>query len=266
MKRDRSLYADVSWLVAIALTAGALGIVLAFLIKGLASDPGHPTPGEWLQSAANILGAAISGGVAAFVALWILSREQREREKARRAILTSTINAIDGWIEQLVERIERETVEIVRHFPRNDQNLIVAALNVLRGLRIPEALQIQIAQTHPRLFREVLGISEIIDRFTQPLERSGKVGMVKRTGGVGQGFITPLNQDDARSIAILPDQFAISLLICGDIEPTLAARCHAAAQRLFRTTDVSIEVALSEHGIVFDSEHLASRPPWYAST
>jgi hypothetical protein len=97
MRRDRSLYADVSWLAVIGFTAGAFGIVLAFLIKGLATDPSHPTPGEWLQSAANILGAAISGGVAAFVALWILKREEkvtRELAKDRVEAFTRNLNGI----------------------------------------------------------------------------------------------------------------------------------------------------------------------------
>jgi hypothetical protein len=220
----------------------------------------------WLQSVANIFGSALSGGVAAAVAIWILHREQRERDKVELATWRNTLSAVAGWVEAFTETIERETVAIAEHFATNDQKIIVPIIKALKVVRFPEVLRYQIANLHPNLFGEIVKTDAIIERFVQPLERSGTTGTIPGMPSAGHVFISALDATDIRTIAVLPDEFALLLLKDGLAEPALAAKCKTAAQRLFLTTDASIKAAGDKHGIVFNYGHRDSRPDWYSPT
>jgi hypothetical protein len=77
------------------IVVGPLCYILWF--GAVALVDGKPSVDAWLQSAANIFGAVLSGGVAAFVALWILKREERvmrELAKARVEAFTRNLNNV----------------------------------------------------------------------------------------------------------------------------------------------------------------------------
>lgn len=85
MKKDRSLYTEFTWLIVISIGAVALGVVLAFVIKALATSSTHPSPGEWLQAATSMIGGAVGAAGAFFAAKWAFEIESKTRSASERA-------------------------------------------------------------------------------------------------------------------------------------------------------------------------------------
>jgi hypothetical protein len=245
MKNWRSILVNAFLLGILAVTATALGLALAFVIEGLTGDSKRPNPGEWLQAAANIIGAAISGGVAAVVAIRILRSEQRAKEVAEAIALAHTLAELMDWMEDSTDEISNHITALAEAVPLG-KGAIDACLSLFIGaspkLSLHGSMMMRISTSHAALIRPVDNINKDVDLLVE----KARSLFQRQIGRHGMQPPKMLEPSDLCQIAVALNELGYSYFKVGFAEAALSVAADDAAQKIYSSCD-SYYDALRKH-------------------
>lgn len=224
---------------------------------------GKPSTDAWLQSAANIVGAALSGGVAAFVAIMILNREQNSRDLEKLRDASKNLDAIRRWIREVSVAVVAITEQAHEGFVEKTPKLKAALIStrVVEKTTMQPEMKSEIASTHNALLVQIAVIEISLRRLAECCDSAAAV--------------IPTNFGHDKSVTFDPEYLAhigfwtaalgsdIANLVKDYSEIEYA--CREAISNLWAAGDRLMD-ATRAGGVKLDVQHVYRRPAWYKFT
>ncbi len=122
-------------------------------------------PSDILQALASIIGSAVSGGVAAAVAIWILHREQRAQELKSVEEKDSTAKSLDMWCLRGVKAIV-EVSNLLTVLHEKPEATSTTLMHIERyvgtlGASPPTTIEGRIATCFPTIISDMTLLSDV---------------------------------------------------------------------------------------------------------
>lgn len=203
----------------------------------------------WVQAIASILGAVLSGLVAAVVAVFIVRHEQRvreaervtrekereqdriEREEEKLNTIMDTLDAVSDWIRDIYSVIKVKTDSVVDALVKDYDGAgpeIYLAVEELRKLQMPSELKARVAQTYPKLSLSIVSTCKDIGTIEERL--AGKIKTLRHDGK--DRYLHILKANDLQVIGGYIHVLGINLKELSRQEPYLEYVCERAAEFL----------------------------------